>query len=206
MKLRTNGHFVLMVVSVVVGSQTNGRADDWPLVRGNVFGTGVAYGKLPDSLEVLWKVSVSEDAGFDATAVISNGVIYVGDNAGTFHAIRLGAGTEVWKKDFPDSGFGAGAAVEGERLYVGDMNGAIYCMSTADGKEIWTGKLEGEVYAGPTPNGDDVLFTCEAGTLSCRKKQDGKDAGSFISRLRYAARRRSRADGRHSPAATVNCI
>ena len=39
--------------------------------------------------------------------------------------------------------------------------------------------LEGEVYAGPTPDGDNILFTCEAGTLTCLAKKDGKPQWTF---------------------------
>src|SRR6476620_12145002 len=71
-------------------------ADEWPLVRGDAFGTGVARGSLPDDLDVLWKYPAGKDAGFDATAVVAGGVIYVGDSAGTFHAIRLADSSKVW--------------------------------------------------------------------------------------------------------------
>ena len=46
-------------------------------------------------------------------------------------------------------------------------------------KRNWNQKLEGEVYAGPTPNGDYVLFTCEAGTLTWLNKKDGKPHNTF---------------------------
>ena len=154
-------------------------ADDWPTARGNSHGTGVAESSLPDNLEILWKYPAGKDAGFDATAVIENNVIYVGDNAGTFHAIHLADGIADWKKEFADSSFGASATIEKDRLYVGDVDGAIYCLAAADGNELWKQRLEGEVYAGPSLNGDDVLFTCEAGTLSCRNKSDGKERWQF---------------------------
>jgi outer membrane protein assembly factor BamB len=170
---------MLTAIAALAAIMPTARADDWPLVRGDSFGTAVANGSLPEAPEILWKYSAGKDAGFDATAVIANRVIYVGDNAGTFHAIRLSDGSSVWKQEFPDSGFGAGAAIKDGRLYVGDMNGAIYCMATADGKKIWQQELDGEVYAGPSLNGDDVLFTCEAGTLSCRNKHDGKERWQF---------------------------
>ena len=112
MKPHIEWRLAFVLVWAITGSRANARAGDWPLVRGDVFGTGVAHGTLPDTPEVLWKFSAGKDAGFDATAVIADGVIYVGDNAGAFHAIRLADGTEVWKKEFADSGFGAGAAVE----------------------------------------------------------------------------------------------
>jgi outer membrane protein assembly factor BamB len=179
MKPHINCRISLLFVWAVVGSQVAARADDWPLVRGDLLGTGVARGAVPDSPQLLWKYSAGKDAGFDATAVVADGMIYVGDNAGSFHAIHLADGSQAWKKEFPDSGFDAGAAVKDGRIYVGDMNGAIYCLAAADATEIWSQKLEGEVFAGPSLNGDDVLFTSEAGTLSCRSKQDGKERWSF---------------------------
>ena len=154
-------------------------ADDWALVRGDVFGTGVAKTAIPDSPELLWKYSTGGDGSIEATAVVADGVVYVADIAGAIHAVRLADGAEIWKKEFPDSGFSAGAAVENGRLYIGDMNGAIYCLATADGKEIWSKKIESEIYAGPTLNGDDVLFTCESGTLSCRNKENGEERWQF---------------------------
>jgi len=154
-------------------------ADDWPLVRGNAFGTGVANTTLADDLEVLWKYPAGKDAGFDAAPVIADGMIYIGDSAGTFHAVQLADGKRVWTKDFADSGFAAGAAIEKSRIYVGDVNGMVRCLSASDGRENWNQKLEGEVYAGPTPNGDYVLFTCEAGTLSWLNKKDGKPHNTF---------------------------
>ena len=89
---------------------TGAMAQDWPVVRGDVLGSGVAQTALPDSLDVLWSYNAPEDAGFDATPVIVNGVVYVGDNAGAFHAVRLADGQPVWTKTFEDSGFAAGAA------------------------------------------------------------------------------------------------
>lgn len=154
-------------------------ADDWPLVRGDVFGTGVAHTTLADELEVLWKYAAGKDAGFDATPVIADGVIYIGDSAGTFHAVRLADGKRVWTKEFADSGFAAGAAIDKGLIYVGDVNGIVRCLAASDGKENWNQKLEGEVYAGPTPTGDYVLFTCEAGTLTWLNKKDGTPQHTF---------------------------
>jgi outer membrane protein assembly factor BamB len=179
MKLHFNLTIVLALACLSVGGLPSSHADDWPLVRGDAFGTGVARTSLPDGLEVLWKYSAGKEAGFDATAVVAGGVIYVGDSAGTFHAVRLSDGKRVWKKDFADSGFAAGAAFDKGQLYVGDVNGIARCLAATDGKEIWNQKLEGEVYAGPTPNADDVLFTCEAGTLTSLRSKDGKSQWTF---------------------------
>ena len=150
-------------------------AEDWPVVRGDTLGTGVAKSAVPDKLEVLWTYKATEDAGFDATAVVKDGIVYVGDSAGTFHAVKIADGTAAWTKEFPDMGFAAGAAVDKDRLFVGDLDGVVRCLAIADGNELWTYKLEGEVFAGPTPNCDDVLVTSEFGTLVCLNAADGKE-------------------------------
>ena len=148
---------------------------------------------VPEALDVLWTYKAAEDAGFDATAVVKDGVVYVGDSAGTFHAVNVTDGTAVWTKQFTDMGFAAGAAVDKDRMYVGDLDGVVRCLAIADGNELWTYKLEGEIFAGPTPHGDDVLVTSESGTLACLNTADGKNVGSrFKSIPRFAVRRRFR--------------
>ena len=130
-------------------------------------------------MDVLWKYPAGKDAGFDATPVIADGVIYIGDSAGTFHAVRLADGKRVWTKGFADSGFAAGAAIEKGLIYVGDVNGVVRCLDGERRQRNWNHKLEGEIYAGPTPHGDYILFTCEAGTLTWLNKKDGKPHGTF---------------------------
>jgi outer membrane protein assembly factor BamB len=152
------------------------RANDWPLVRGDELGTAVAKSSLPNEPEVIWEYKLSSDAGFDATAVVAGGIIYVGDSAGAFHAVRLADGTAVWTKEFVDSSFSAGAAVVNDRVYIGDLNGVIRCLATSDGEEKWSASVESEIHAGPTPHGDNLLITCESGTLSCFSMADGSEA------------------------------
>src|SRR6187402_399589 len=110
MKLPFKSTVLLALAYVLIGGLSS-RADDWPLVRGDEFGTGVAKTTLADELDVRWKYPASKDAGFDATPIIAGGVIYIGDSSGTFHAVRLADGKSVWTKDFTDSGFAAGAAI-----------------------------------------------------------------------------------------------
>ncbi len=179
MKRRIELDVLFAFACMIAGGLSSSRAEDWPVVRGDTMGTGVAHGSLPDELQVLWTYSAGKDAGFDATAIGANGVVYVGDSGGAMHAVRLADGARVWTKDFADSGFGAGAAFDRGMLYVGDVNGVVHCLAAADGNERWTKTLEGEVYAGPTPSGDDILFTCEAGTLSCLSEQDGQVRWTF---------------------------
>jgi outer membrane protein assembly factor BamB len=179
MKPHINFFALIWLACQIIGEPSSTCADDWPLVRGDAFGTGVAKCSLTDKLEVLWKYPAGKDAGFDATPIVAGGVVYVGDSAGTFHAVRIADGKPVWTKTFPDSGFMAGGAFDNERIYVGDVNGMVRCLSAAAGEELWSQKIEGEVYAGPTPHGDEILFTCEAGTLTWLNKKDGKSRATF---------------------------
>jgi outer membrane protein assembly factor BamB len=156
-------------------------ADDWLVARGDPEGSGVAESALPDKLEVLWTYRAAADAGFEATAVVAGGVIYLGDNLDTFHAVQLADGQAVWTKQFEDTGFLAGAAldVDEQRLYVGDAIETFRCLSMTDGKEIWDAELDAQVYAGPTLVDGHVLVTCEAGTLTSFDTEQGDERWEF---------------------------
>lgn len=172
---------VALSATLVLGSLAS--ADDWPFVRNDLCASGVAKGAISDDLDVLWRYPAGGDGGFEATAIVADGVAYVGDNEGTFHAVRLTDGKAAWTKQFEDSGFMAGAAFDRGRLYVGDANGVVRCLSAADGSEQWpteaAADVEGEVYAGPTVVENDVLVTCEAGSLTCFNAESGQQRWRF---------------------------
>ncbi|NOY42813.1 MAG: PQQ-binding-like beta-propeller repeat protein [Planctomycetes bacterium] len=136
----------------------------WPFVRGDAQATGVAQSTLPDPLEVVWKQTL-DDSGFEATAVVLDGAVYLGDVDGTFYAFRLADGEILWQKKFPDSGFLAGAAIVDGRIYVGDFNGVVRALKADSGDEIWSYTATGEVYAAPNVYESQVLVTTEAGEL-----------------------------------------
>ena len=91
----------------------------------------------------------------------------------------LDDGRGIWKQQLPDTAFLAGAAWDDGTLYVGDANGMVSALSIEDGHEIWNTEIDGEVYAGPTTRGDDLLVTCEAGSLTCFDKATGKKHWDF---------------------------
>lgn len=166
-------HFGVLALLIPLLLQTAATAD-WPLVRGDIVGSGVAAVELPDSFDILWQYKASGDAGFEATAVIADGVIYIGDTEGTFHAVRLADGAPLWVKQFDDTSFAAGAAVANGCLFVGDLSGVFRCLSSVDGQQLWSRQLEGEIYAGPTTTEDKVLVTSESGALACFQAASGE--------------------------------
>ena len=155
-------------------------ADDWPVVRGDMLGTGVAEIALPDELEVLWTYQAADDAGFDATAVVADGIVYVGDNAGTFHAVRLADGTAVWTK-----------AVRRQRLRRrrGHRQRPTVCRRPERRRPLPRHRRRqrtlvrpsstAKSYAGPTPHGDDVLVTSEPARWLVSTRPTAKSAGAF---------------------------
>src|SRR5215831_14777381 len=64
---------------------------DWPVFRGNAKATGVASGELTDNPRLLWKYRVEKGA-FEATPVVTDGAVYIGDMDGIFYAIDLESG------------------------------------------------------------------------------------------------------------------
>ena len=152
---------------------TGAGASDWPVVRGDARASGASSLSLPEKLELLWEVT-AEESGFEATAVIANGTVFVGDVDGTFYALDLSNGKQVWKRTFEDSGFISGAAVEGSQLVVTDFNGIIRCLDTASGDPRWEFEADSESHAAPNISGNLVLVVTEAGTLVAVDKTSGE--------------------------------
>jgi len=137
---------------------------DWPLVRGDAFASGVAKSGLSAELGVLWKVTL-EKSGFEATAIIVDGTVYVGDFDGTFYAFALNDGKLLWKKTFAESGFTEAAAFSEGRIFVTDFNGIVRCLDRKDGEVLWSHEAASESYAAPNVHDGKVLLTLEAGEL-----------------------------------------
>jgi hypothetical protein len=98
----------------------NGK-DQWPVYRGTSLATGVAASPLPEKLTVAWKFA--EDLGpVEATPVVLDGIVYVGDVDGHFVALDLQTGKLKWRQKF-ETGFISSAAVNESLVIVGDYDG-----------------------------------------------------------------------------------
>jgi len=168
----------LFICAFVFAIQAKEASADWVFERGDVNATGVANTALPIEPAELWRFQ-ADKSGFEATAVVADGTIYVGNVDGTFYAVKLSDGSLRWKKKFEDSGFLAGAAIVDERIYVGDFNGVVRCLDATNGDELWTHQARGEVYAGPNVVEGRVLVTSEAGELLALDAQTGEVQWTF---------------------------
>lgn len=155
-------------------------ADSWPLFRGDAKGQAVAASTLPEKPEVIWKKEFKNDA-FEATAVIADGVIYVGTNnsdaSGDFYALSLADGTEKWKFH-SDAGFSSAAGLRHGKIFVGNFEGRCYCLDNT-GKALWGFDAKATVHGGPNFYKDKVLFTSEDGALYCLNESDGKQQWEY---------------------------
>jgi outer membrane protein assembly factor BamB len=151
-------------------------AGEWPLHRGDATQTGVSDEKLPDQLAARWEYKAGRSV--EGTAVIADGVVYVGSIDKLLHAIDLKTGQAKWKA--PIGSTTASPGVHGDRVYIGDDDGKFYCFSRANGQLIWAFETEGPgmITAGPNFAGDLILIPAHDSTLYCLNK-DGKKVWDF---------------------------
>jgi outer membrane protein assembly factor BamB len=148
------------------------RHDTWAVFRGDAASTGVAHTTLPDKPVVMWKKNF-KDGGFEATAAIVDGVIYVGSFDGNLYALSLADGEEKWKFH-TELGFKAAPAVREGMIYIGDVDGKFYAIDAASGQEKWSVTSGAEINAGANFYRDQVLFTSQDGGFYCLNPGDGK--------------------------------
>jgi outer membrane protein assembly factor BamB len=148
------------------------RAADWPVFRGDALASGFVAGTLPQKLDVLWKFAAQKQGGFEATAVIEGGAVYVGSLDGNFYAIDLMSGQKKWAFH-TELGFSAAAGVRDGRVYVGDTDGKFYCFDAADGKVLWGYEANAEIDSAPNFYKDLVLFGSQDATLYALEAKTG---------------------------------
>jgi outer membrane protein assembly factor BamB len=139
-------------------------AADWPLIRGDSQATGAVADALPQPLGIAWTYE-AEESGFEATASVVDGVVYLGDVDGTFHAVRLADGEKVWTRKFEETGFVAGSAVAHGKIYCVDYNGMVRCLNATDGEPVWEFNTDTALYAAPNVHEGVVLIATESGQL-----------------------------------------
>lgn len=158
----------------------------WPMARGSLSGSGRSDTTLKLPLAEAWKRSIDGTA-FEATPVIADGVCFVGDLDGGFHALRLATGETVWstaKDPRTAAGFPAAAAIAGGSdtrplVIVGDADGVVRAFDRRTGEVVWTHARGAEVSGGPTvtgsAQGERVLVGSQDATLVCLDAATGRE-------------------------------
>ena len=169
--VRLLGCLAMGAILFVSFGKCSARAD-WPLVRGNAAATGADAAPLPQPFDILWTYE-ADGSGFEATASIVDGIIYLGDIDGTFHAVSLADGKPVWTKKFEETGFVAGSAVVDGRIYCVDFNGVVWCLKAEDGETVWQFSSDTSLYAAPNVYKELVLIVGDSGELIALDAKSG---------------------------------
>jgi outer membrane protein assembly factor BamB len=148
---------------------------NWPVYRGNAHATGVACSGLPDQPAILWKFPVDKGE-FDATPVVEDDTVYIGDMDGAFYALDLNTGEKRWKFDNPDgkAGFNTAAAVRDGLVYIGDINGNFYCLDAKTGERKWSASTGEEIDSAANFHDKNVLFGSQDAKLYCLDAKTGE--------------------------------
>ena len=144
----------------------------WPVFRGDAQASGVARGKLPDKLEQLWTFT-TDKGGLEATPIIADGKVFIGDTESNFYAVALADGKKLWEFTAP-SGFLAAAGYRQGRVFVGDIDGNFYCLEAGSGKQLWKFQAEAEIDSGPNFYKNRVIFGSQDNNLYCLDCDSGQ--------------------------------
>jgi outer membrane protein assembly factor BamB len=161
--------FSILAAFPVTGYAADRARLEWPLGRGDIAGTGATATILPETLDLLWELPLG-GLGFDATPVIGDNTIFIGDPDGRFFAIDFVTGKEKWQTK-TEAGYIAPATYHEGIVYIGDYDGVLRALHAADGKEKWNYKCEMEIDASPTFFGENLLVTSQDGQLYCLKRE-----------------------------------
>ncbi|MDF1656001.1 MAG: PQQ-binding-like beta-propeller repeat protein [Verrucomicrobiales bacterium] len=152
-----------------LAGESDGRAIetfDWPLFRGNSEMQGVARESIIPPLSLAWSYEPPVEEGkrrppFEATPVISSGVVFVGSQSGEFLAIELESGELKWTFNAEGPISAPGAAYE-DLIFFGDTYGFVYALDADTGEELWRfeteGKIEGGINVLPEIQGKTGVF------------------------------------------------
>ena len=179
---------LLLVFALLLGAlQTHADAADWPHPRGGLQGQGVANTQLADAYEPAWTFKTK--AAVLSSAVIKDGVVYVGSEDKHLYAIDAKTGKEKWKLPVATV-IDASPIVQDGSVYIGTDGGVMHAVDAATGKERWQfateGRISGEaavVTLDPENENTEpttvVLFGSHDGLLYCL------DAGTGTQRWAY---------------------
>ncbi len=157
----------------------------WASFRNGNQQLGVAKSKLPEKLELLWKVPTA-DGVVAAPAIVGNHV-YVSTLTGELLCLDKKTGKQVWvyksvekvKKNSFAFGFLSAPTVTADSVYVGDEDGVYHAVNRATGKRRWIFKCQAEIISGTAVVGDRLIFGSYDSSMYCLKASDGSKLWQF---------------------------
>jgi outer membrane protein assembly factor BamB len=119
---------------------------DWPMFRGDPALTGVASGKLPGPLALLW--SFKTGGPVKSSAAIVRDRVFIGSDDQKVYALDLATGAKVW--EFATEGpVESSPLVLNDTVYIGSGDGKLYALAAQDGRKLWEFKTEDKILGAP---------------------------------------------------------
>ncbi|MDZ4686347.1 MAG: PQQ-binding-like beta-propeller repeat protein, partial [Planctomycetaceae bacterium] len=181
------GRIILLVTGFGLFGAESGLAADiqppgttsWPAFRRDTALTGVATGKLPDKLELLWQVELGDQ--IVATAAIVGEHVYVPCLSGELVCLDRKTGKKLWGYRSVEvvpansfaPGFKSSPTVTADAVYLGDEDGVFHAIDRKTGKKKWTFPTGGEIFSSAAVVDGKILFGSYDNSLYCLKESDG---------------------------------
>jgi outer membrane protein assembly factor BamB len=166
-------------------------ATPWPMYRGNPAMTGVAPGRIGNSLRLAWVMRTGEslrNGSGHSSAVIGHGLAYIGSEDGNLYALELATGRKAWA-------FPSGDIIQAPPMLLDDTvifggNRKVVCLGALDGKVRWTSDIGDDVAASANwfagPSGDKrIVIGCWDYNVYCLDFKNGhslwkQKTGSYV--------------------------
>lgn len=117
---------------------------------------------------------------------VAGGLVYFGDEDGTFYAVDSATGLSKWKFRTGAEILSSPNLVDGRVLF-GSYDGFLYCLSAAEGRLLWKFETEGPIHGSPAVAADKVVVAgCDA-KLRIIRLDDGKEVSAVSAGDRSAA-------------------
>ena len=150
---------------------------EWPMHRGGPRLDGYASMDADAAPQLGWRFSAGKP--IKGGAAIARGNVYVGDDAGVFHALSLKDGSEIWSAR-TQGPIEATPLVFGPLVYVGSADGNLYAFDNENGDVRWVYETGDKIIGGanvadaPDGSGHWILFGSYDSSLHCVDASSGK--------------------------------
>ncbi len=178
---------LLRTLLVVSASTLVVRADDYPAFHNGGPLLGVAGPTSAPPMKVRWQFRAEDDPapakagqpasivspGFEASAVIVEGIVYSADRGGALRAIDLKTGKRKWTFR-TDAGFSATPAVTKNIVYIGDEDGTFFAIKARTGEQLWKFDAGSSIHSPANFIGDKIVFGDDGADIYCLSPEGKK--------------------------------
>jgi outer membrane protein assembly factor BamB len=166
---------VLVMVAVFGVAGADAAEHDWIGFHNGGLLTGEAapIGAPPMRLRWTYRTDETEPIGVIGSAAIVGDTVYVADQKGTLHAIKLADGKRAWTYTAKD-GFETSPLVRDGRIFLGDVGGTFHAVSASDGQPLWTFDAGSSIRASANATGHGIVFGTDGAEIFCMDATSGK--------------------------------